>query len=72
MAFKRIPNVCSVGHLKKLLSEIAGDNDIVCLRVTEDAVYSEAPFISVETKDEHFAINEKGKWWLLSETEPTE
>lgn len=72
MAFRRIPNVCRVWQLKKWLEENAQDSDVVCLRVTEDATYSEAPFISVETTEEHFRINEKGKWWLLSETEPTE
>lgn len=61
MAFRRIQNVTSVRALKKWLEENAQDSDIVCLRVTEDAAYSEAPFISVETKEEHFRINEKGK-----------
>ena len=70
MAFRRIPNVTRVWALKKWLEEHADDKDVVCLRVTEDN--SEPPFISVETLEEHFHINEKGKWWLLSETEPTE
>lgn len=70
MAFRRIPNLLTVRELKEWLNKNATDKDFVCLRTTLDN--SEPPFISVETKDEHFAINEKGKWWLLSETEPTE
>ena len=70
MAFRRIPNVTRVWALKKWLEENEDDKDVVCLRVTEDN--SEPPFISVETMEEHFRINEKGKWWLQSETEPTE
>ena len=71
MAFRRIPNMIRVWQLKEWLRENANDRDLICLRVTLD--HEEPPFISVESTEEHFKINEKGKWWLLSEgVEPTE
>lgn len=69
MAFRRIPNVCRVWQLKKWLEANAQDKDVVCIRTTLD---NKEIFISVETLDEHFKINEKGKYWCLSECEPTE